>query len=96
MDSADIKPPGFSFGIRLPNGLAPSFPRPEASVSHSKIRFEVVTFLYGLNTNSHQKRAGEETSPLCSSTIRSKGKYASIDAMVTKVESREDYKEHGK
>jgi hypothetical protein len=41
--SADIKLTGISFGIRLPNGLAPSYPRPMASVSHSEIRCAVVT-----------------------------------------------------
>jgi hypothetical protein len=41
--SADIKSTEFSFGIRLPNGLALSFPRPMASVSLSEIRCAVVT-----------------------------------------------------
>ena len=74
--SADIKSPGISFGIRLPNGLAPSFPRPTASVSHSEVRCAVVTLCKVWISNSYQKRAGKETSPLCSSTIQSKGKYA--------------------
>jgi hypothetical protein len=73
---ADIKSPVISFGIRLPNGLAPSFPRPMASVSHSEIRCAVVTLCKVWISISHQKRAGKETPQLCLSTIQSKGKYA--------------------
>jgi hypothetical protein len=68
--------PKFSFGIRLPNGLAPSFPRPMASVSHSEVRCAVVTLCNARISNSRQKRAGKETPPPCSYTIQSKGKYA--------------------
>jgi hypothetical protein len=71
--SADIKIP---FGIRLPNGLAPSLPRPMALVSHSEIRYAAVTICKVWISNSRQKRDGKMTSPLCSCTIQSKGKYA--------------------
>jgi ribosomal protein S16 len=58
--SADIKSPGFSFGIRLPNGLAPSFSRPMVSVSHSETRCAVVTLYEVWISNSRQKRAGKD------------------------------------
>jgi hypothetical protein len=74
--SADIKSTGFSFGIRLPNGLAPNFPRPVASVSHSKIRCAIVAHCKAWISNSRQMRAGKETSSLCFFTIQPKGKYS--------------------
>jgi hypothetical protein len=74
--SPDMKSTRFSFGIRLPNGLAPSFPRPMASVSYSEIRCVIVAHCKVWISNSRQKRAGKEMSSLCSSTTQSKGKYA--------------------
>jgi hypothetical protein len=68
--SAGIKSPAISFGIRLPNGLAPSFPRPMATVSHW-----VILLCKAWISNFRQKRAGKQMSSLCSSTIQSKGKY---------------------
>jgi hypothetical protein len=61
----DMKSTGFAFGIRLPNRLTPSAPRPMASVSHSDICCAVVALCKAWMSNS-----------LCSSTIQSKGKYA--------------------
>jgi hypothetical protein len=54
---AAMKPTGISFGIRLPNKLAPSFPRPMASVSHSEIRCAVVTLRKVWISNTRQNFA---------------------------------------
>jgi hypothetical protein len=74
--SADIKPPGFSFCVRLPNGLATSFLRPMASVFHLEVRRAIAIHYKVWISNSRQKRAGKGTSSLFLSTIQSKRKYA--------------------
>jgi hypothetical protein len=48
----------------------------EASVSRSEVRCTAVALCKVWISNSRLKRADKETSPLCSSTIQSKGKYA--------------------
>ena len=60
-----------SFGIRLPNGLAPSSPRPKASVSLPEFRCAVYTFRKVWLSKSRQWRSGRDTFSLCSSTIQS-------------------------
>jgi hypothetical protein len=67
------KSTGFPFGIRLPNGLAPSFPRPVALVSHSEIRCAVVILCKAWMPEVCWRF--KEAPSLFLSTIRSKGKY---------------------
>ena len=73
-----------SFGIRLPNGLAPSSPRPKASVSLSEFRCAVYTVRTAWLSKSRQGRSGRDTSSLFSSTT--------IPLVTKEVELLEDHK----
>jgi hypothetical protein len=85
--SADIKSTGISLGIRLPNGLTPSFSWPMASVSHLA-RCAVVALCKAWISNSRQKSAKAKRRPHCSRPRSNprESMQLCIDAMVIKVE----------
>jgi hypothetical protein len=97
-----MKQTGISFGIRKPNELAPSFPRPMASISHSVVTRRlsallllVVRFRYPTPAarSALAKRCPHYARPRTNPRASMK---SFIDAIVIKVQLLVDYKEYGK
>ena len=86
-----------SFGIRLPNGLAPSSPRPKASVSLPEFRCAVMLFVKFGYPNLARGVFWQRhvLTMLVNNPIQAQ-ECRSIDTMVTKETCRKTTKQHGK